>query len=115
RAQRSRGDETSAQVGIPAGGWLRLGAAALAAAALLVGACSTSSSTSSGSTQLTNSNTAAALDSAYTSVVDAVGPSVVLIETDEGLGSGEVYDGNGDIITNAHVVGSATAFRVTTA
>jgi S1-C subfamily serine protease len=29
------------------------------------------------------------------------------------LGSGVVYDGRGDIVTNAHVVGDATEFRVT--
>lgn len=61
-----------------------------------------------------NSATAAALNSTYTNVVDAVNPSVVLIETSTGLGSGEVYDAQGDIVTNAHVVGTATSFRVTT-
>jgi S1-C subfamily serine protease len=47
-------------------------------------------------------------------VFATVGPSVVLIETSGGLGSGEVYDSNGDIVTNAHVVGSERSFRVTT-
>jgi len=54
------------------------------------------------------------LDAVYTTVVKNVSPSVVLIETAGGLGSGEVYDGKGDIVTNAHVVGKATDFRVTT-
>lgn len=49
----------------------------------------------------------------YTAVVAAVSPSIVLIETSAGLGSGVVYDTAGDILTNAHVVGSATQFTVT--
>jgi putative serine protease PepD len=38
---------------------------------------------------------------------------VVQISTTGGLGSGVVYDAKGDIITNAHVVGTATKFTVT--
>lgn len=40
-----------------------------------------------------------------------VGPSVVLITTDEGLGSGVVYD-NDLVMTNAHVVGTASTVTV---
>jgi S1-C subfamily serine protease len=54
-----------------------------------------------------------ALQTGFRHVVDTVSPSVVQIETDEGLGSGIVFDDKGDIVTNAHVVGSATTFRVT--
>jgi S1-C subfamily serine protease len=43
-----------------------------------------------------------------------VSPSVVQIATSEGLGSGIVFDTKGDIVTNDHVVGSATSFEVTT-
>ncbi len=39
--------------------------------------------------------------------------SVVLIETDLGLGSGFVYDESGHIITNYHVVEDASAIQVT--
>lgn len=39
--------------------------------------------------------------------------SVVLIETDLGLGSGFVYDENGHILTNYHVVEDASAIQVT--
>jgi putative serine protease PepD len=39
-------------------------------------------------------------------------PSVVEIRTSSGLGSGVVFDGHGDIVTNAHVVGTATKFEV---
>jgi putative serine protease PepD len=46
-------------------------------------------------------------------VVKAVLPSVAQIRTGAGLGSGVVFDSQGDIVTNAHVVGSATQFQVT--
>ncbi len=36
------------------------------------------------------------------------------IETSTGLGSDVVFDGDGHIVTNAHVVGSAMSFIVTT-
>ena len=49
------------------------------------------------------------------SVVKAVSPSVVQIETAQDLGSGVVFDARGDIVTNAHVVGSAKRFVVTLA
>jgi putative serine protease PepD len=58
---------------------------------------------------------AEALQDAYASIIDAVGPSVVVIETPSGLGSGVVFDDKGHIVTNAHVVGDATSFTVTTA
>jgi putative serine protease PepD len=48
-------------------------------------------------------------------VVDAVSPAVVQIQTSAGLGSGVVYDGKGDIITNAHVVGTFKTFKITLA
>jgi putative serine protease PepD len=47
-------------------------------------------------------------------VVKSVSPSVVQIETSTGLGSGIVFDDKGNVVTNAHVVGSAKTFRVTT-
>jgi putative serine protease PepD len=48
-------------------------------------------------------------------VVDSVSPAVVQIQTAEGLGSGVVYDIKGNIITNAHVVGSFKTFKITLA
>jgi S1-C subfamily serine protease len=48
-------------------------------------------------------------------VVDAISPAVVQIQTSAGLGSGVVYDGKGNIITNAHVVGSFKTFKITLA
>jgi S1-C subfamily serine protease len=58
---------------------------------------------------------ALSLQQQYHQVVRKVAPSVVQIETSSGLGSGIVYDGKGDIVTNAHVVGTATTFKVTLA
>jgi putative serine protease PepD len=54
------------------------------------------------------------LQAAYRSVYRRVSPSVVQIETGEGLGSGIVFDSHGDIVTNDHVVGNAKKFVVTT-
>ena len=51
----------------------------------------------------------------YAATVRAVLPSVVLIRTAEGLGSGVVLDRAGHILTNAHVAGQATRFGVQTA
>jgi len=48
----------------------------------------------------------------YADVVRRVLPSVVLISTTEGLGSGVVLDQSGNIVTNAHVAGDATEFKV---
>jgi S1-C subfamily serine protease len=48
----------------------------------------------------------------YVSVIRRVLPSVVEIRTSSGLGSGVVYDTAGHIVTNAHVVGTATLFQV---
>jgi S1-C subfamily serine protease len=57
---------------------------------------------------------ASTLQAAFVNVYKQVSPSVVQIETTEGLGSGIVFDGKGDIVTNAHVVGTSKTFRVTT-
>lgn len=98
---------------------------AAAAAALLVlaaagcgggGSGSKSDSTPAASTTAAPGGTAQgtdALQSDYERVVTDALPSVVQISTTSGLGSGVVYDGKGDIITNAHVVGQATQFTVT--
>lgn len=58
---------------------------------------------------------AASLQSDYIKVVNQVAPSVVVIETSTGLGSGIVFDRNGDIVTNAHVTAGASTFIVTLA
>jgi S1-C subfamily serine protease len=59
-----------------------------------------------------DAGTAIALQNTYRQVIGEVLPSVVEITTGRALGSGIVFDDAGDIVTNAHVVGSATTFTV---
>jgi S1-C subfamily serine protease len=59
------------------------------------------------------SGAAVSLQDQMVAVIKQVNPEVVEIQTAAGLGSGVIYDANGDIITNAHVVGTATTFQVT--
>lgn len=56
-----------------------------------------------------------ALQQDFVSVVAKVTPSVVVIETSSGLGSGIAYDAKGDIVTNAHVTAGSRTFKVTLA
>jgi putative serine protease PepD len=56
---------------------------------------------------------AEALTLQFERVVRAVEPSVVQIQTSQGLGSGVILDTQGHIVTNAHVIGSAKTFTVT--
>jgi putative serine protease PepD len=97
-----------------------LAAAALSVAAPLT-ACSASKSSAPPSTttvamgNASAANAALAFQNQLVSVVKRVSPSVVQIETSTGLGSGVVYDGKGNIVTNAHVVGTAKQFTVTLA
>ena len=60
------------------------------------------------------SGPADALQEQYEAVIKAALPSVVQISTSDATGSGVVYDAKGDIVTNAHVVGSASTVQVTT-
>ena len=55
----------------------------------------------------------AALQGDYVRAAALQEASVVQIDTGGGLGSGVVMDAQGDIVTNAHVVGSASSFTVT--
>jgi S1-C subfamily serine protease len=71
------------------------------------------SSNTSAPTVSTLSGAAADLQNQMVAVVKQLQPAVVQIETDAGLGSGVVFDASGDIVTNAHVVGSSTTFKVT--
>jgi len=80
---------------------------------------STASSPASGPAQTDTATTvpenAASLENAYVEVIRRVLPSIVQINTSDGLGSGVVYDNNGHIVTNAHVVGDSKTFEVTLA
>ena len=58
---------------------------------------------------------ASSLQQRFVSIVKAVSPEVVQIRTPLALGSGVVFDARGDVVTNAHVVDSATRFVVTLA
>ncbi len=55
---------------------------------------------------------AAGLQSAFTQAIGRMAPSVVQIRSPSGLGSGIVFDRQGDIVTNAHVVGTFHRFGV---
>jgi putative serine protease PepD len=55
---------------------------------------------------------AQALEDAFDAVIERVLPSVVEIRTGSGLGSGVIWDAEGNIVTNAHVIGDATTFEV---
>jgi S1-C subfamily serine protease len=55
---------------------------------------------------------AGVLQQAFLQVVARVRPEVVEVATNTDLGSGIIFDHQGDIVTNDHVVGSATSFQV---
>jgi putative serine protease PepD len=82
--------------------WALCGVPAAAIVAMGVAGCGGSGSPDAGS----------ALQEQYENAVTAVLPSVVQIFTSDATGSGVVYDGNGDIITNAHVVGKESTVKV---
>ncbi len=109
----------------------RLAAAGITAALLGIAACSSSGGASSPGASAAASSpapsatapasgsassvAASSLEQQYEQVVAGVLPSVVQISTSEGSGSGVVYDAKGDIVTNAHVVGTATSLQVSLA
>jgi putative serine protease PepD len=95
------------------------GALALGAT-LLFAACGTGSNTSSAAPAASGAPrpsmaVAGALQNDFVNVVNSISPSVVVIETSTGLGSGVVFDAKGDIVTNNHVVTGSTKFTVTLA
>lgn len=87
--------------------------AASASIAVLVGFASGHAAKTALTTH-TSGNTGEALQNAFVSVFKKVSPSVVQIQTSEGLGSGIVFDNKGDIVTNDHVVGTSKTFTVLT-
>jgi putative serine protease PepD len=90
---------------------------ALAALAALVAACGGSDPGDEVApvAPLAAADRATSLQQQLVSVVKAVSPSVVQIQTAQDLGSGVVFDALGDVVTNAHVVGDARRFIVTLA
>ena len=92
--------------------------AALVALLVLAGCSATTASATSSSAATPAAQvapSALALQQQFVQVVKQVGPSVVLIQTSQGLGSGIVFDAGGDVVTNAHVVQGASSFQVTLA
>jgi putative serine protease PepD len=81
---------------------------ALSVTGVLAGCSSTSSGTAAGIL----GGSASKLQSQYEQVVQHVLPSVVQITTSGSTGSGVVYDSSGDIVTNEHVIGTATTVEV---
>lgn len=95
-------------------------AALLACALLLLTGCTDSAPGSRAGQQGDTAQAAAPaaandLQADYQRVIDDVLPSVVQIQAGDSLGSGVVYDDEGHVVTNAHVVGDGRSFRVTTA
>ncbi|MDX6221870.1 MAG: hypothetical protein QOD91_924 [Frankiales bacterium] len=91
-----------------------LALAGIAAGTLvLVAACSGSGASPAAAPSTPVATAAQSLQQKFVQVVKTVGPSVVLIDTGQALGSGIVYDTKGDIITNNHVVTGSTTFQVT--
>lgn len=99
----------------------RLVGALVLGGSLLVAACGTGAISSGGPAASATASASAspaiagALQSDFVNVVSHVSPSVVIIETTTGLGSGVVFDAKGDILTNDHVVAGSTKFTVTLA
>jgi putative serine protease PepD len=58
------------------------------------------------------SPSAQGLQGQFVQIVKQVCPSVVLVRTSQGLGSGIVFDAKGDIVTNNHVVANSNSFQV---
>lgn len=85
---------------------------ATVAAAALTGLAALTGCGSAGQSSTAGSDVADGLQAKYTAVVRDVSPQVVEIRTSTGLGSGIVYDKRGDVVTNAHVVGSSKKVTV---
>ncbi|MFD5798085.1 S1C family serine protease [Streptomyces diastatochromogenes] len=99
---------------------LRRGAVVLVlvAAALVAAGCTTPDSSAKKDAAATRAALPMSVDdlqNQYLKVIKEVLPSVVQIQASHALGSGVVYDDQGHIVTNAHVVGSDKTFKVTTA
>ena len=87
-----------------------IGGSGVAVGAATAAPAATAVTTSAPATRLPADGGAAR--GSYADVVRQVLPSVVLISTGEGLGSGVVLDHSGNIVTNAHVAGNASEFKV---
>src|SRR5437588_6308057 len=80
-------------------------AGGIVAAVSLGGGSSPKTAPKTSHSRLRPAAAALAFQQAVTAVVHRLSPSVVQIQSPQGLGSGVVFDTNGDIVTNNHVVG----------
>jgi putative serine protease PepD len=78
------------------------------AAATLIAACGSGSSSS----EQAPAGGVSTAETQFVQTVKSVLPSVVEVQTQEGLGSGVVIDTTGVIVTNRHVLGSSQTARV---
>ncbi|MFE4454688.1 S1C family serine protease [Streptomyces sp. NPDC056796] len=91
-------------------------AAAACAVALAVGCAGPGAAPAAApARQAVASPAAGDLQAQYQAVIKNVLPSVVQVAAGDGLGSGIVYDNQGHIVTNAHVVGNEKTFEVSVA
>jgi putative serine protease PepD len=88
-------------------------AGVVVAAVSLGGGGSSTQTVTTSRAQLRPGAAALAFQNAITAVVRHVSPSVVQIQGSQGLGSGVVFDSNGDVVTNNHVVGGNGPLTVT--
>jgi putative serine protease PepD len=88
-------------------------AGAVVAAVSFGGGSSSTTTPKTGTAALRPAAAALAFQSAITAVVHKLSPSVVQIQSSQGLGSGVVFDSNGDVVTNNHVVAAGGPFTVT--
>jgi S1-C subfamily serine protease len=88
-------------------------AGAVVAAVSLGGGSSSPSRPQTSHARLKPAAAALAFQEAITAVVRELSPSVVQIQSPQGLGSGVVFDSNGDIVTNNHVVAGGGPYTVT--
>jgi putative serine protease PepD len=88
-------------------------AGAVVAAVSLGGGSSSHNPPQTSHARLQPAAAALAFQQAITDVVHELSPSVVQIQNPEGLGSGVVFDSNGDIVTNNHVVAGGGPYTVT--
>jgi putative serine protease PepD len=89
-----------------------LAVVALAASALIASCSTAPVSTAPTPSAVPTFSAQASLEDQFIAVVSKVSPSVVAIQTGTGLGSGVIFDAQGDIVTNAHVVAGSSSYRV---
>ena len=99
---------------VPAAG-VTIAALLLCLTAVLTACGGGSSSTSTAQATSTPPSQSAELEQQFVHAVKAIQPEVTQIRTPTALGSGVVFDGTGDVVTNAHVVAGASEILVTLA